>query len=103
MRAAPCLGSAGRGAPHLRRGQRVPPAAVGGVRPARGHQFLQNVWDRCEYYCVIMHARRGGFAKESLAEHAQILKALEAGDPARAAKAMEHHRMRALRRLQQTT
>ena len=66
-------------------------------------QILQNVWDRGEYYCVIMHARRGGFAKESLAEHGQILKALDAGDPARAAKAMEHHRMRAMQRLQQTT
>jgi len=66
-------------------------------------QILQNVWDRGEYYRVIMHARRGGFAKESLAEHEQILKALDAGDPARAAKAMEHHRMRAMQRLQQTT
>jgi DNA-binding GntR family transcriptional regulator len=66
-------------------------------------QILQNVWDRGEYYRVIMHARRGGFAKESLAEHEQILKALDAGDLARAAKAMEHHRMRAMQRLQQTT
>ena len=66
-------------------------------------QILQNVWDRGEYYRVIMHARRGGFAKESLAEHEQILKALDAGDSARAAKAMEHHRMRAMQRLQQTT
>jgi len=66
-------------------------------------QILQNVWDRGEYYRVIMHARRGGFAKESLTEHEQILKALDAGDAARAAKAMEHHRMRAMRRLQQTT
>ena len=32
-------------------------------------QVLQNVWDRGEYYRVIMHARRGGFAAESLAEH----------------------------------
>ncbi len=66
-------------------------------------QILQNVWDRGEYYRVIMHARRGGFAKESPAEHGQILKALDAGDPARAAKAMEHHRMRAMQRLRQTT
>ena len=66
-------------------------------------QILQNVWDRGEYYRVIMHARRGGFAKESLAEHEQILKALDAGDRARAAKAMEHHRMRAMQRLQETT
>jgi DNA-binding GntR family transcriptional regulator len=66
-------------------------------------QILQNAWDRGEYYRVIMHARRGGFAKESLAEHGHILKALDAGDPARAAKAMEQHRMRAMQRLQQTT
>ena len=43
-------------------------------------QVLQNVWDRGEYYRVIMHARRGGFAAESLAEHEEVLKALEAGD-----------------------
>jgi len=66
-------------------------------------QILQEVWDRGESYRVIMHARRGGFAQESLAEHEQILKALDAGDPARAAKAMERHRMRAMQRLQQTT
>ena len=66
-------------------------------------QILTNAWDRGEYYRVIMHARRGGFARESLAEHEQILKALDAGDAARAAKAMEHHRMRAMHRLQQTT
>ncbi len=66
-------------------------------------QILQNVWDRGEYYRVIMHARRGGFAGESLAEHEQILKALDAGDLDRAAKAMEQHRMQAMQRLQQTT
>jgi len=29
-------------------------------------QLLQNLWDRGEYYRIIMHARRGGFARESL-------------------------------------
>ena len=66
-------------------------------------QILQNVWDRGEYYRVIMHARRGGFAAESLAEHEQILKALEGGDAMRAARAIEQHRMRAMERLAETT
>ncbi|MGH7754296.1 MAG: FCD domain-containing protein, partial [Gemmatimonadales bacterium] len=66
-------------------------------------QVLQNVWDRGEYYRVIMHARRGGFAAESLAEHEQILKALEGGDAAGAARAIEQHRMRAMERLAETT
>src|SRR5688572_21703064 len=66
-------------------------------------QVLQNVWDRGEYYRVIMHARRGGFAAESLAEHDEILKALEAGDTARAARAVERHRLRAMERLAETT
>ncbi len=66
-------------------------------------EILGNLWDRGEYYRVIMHARRGGFAKESLAEHEQILRALDAGDLDRAAKALEQHRMRAMQRLQQTT
>jgi DNA-binding GntR family transcriptional regulator len=66
-------------------------------------QILQNIWDRGEYYRVIMHARRGGFAAESLAEHEQILKALEGGDAARAARAIEQHRMRAMERLAETT
>jgi DNA-binding GntR family transcriptional regulator len=66
-------------------------------------QILQNIWDRGEYYRIVMHARRGGFAIESLAEHEQIIKALEAGDVARAARAIEHHRMRAMERLQETT
>ena len=65
-------------------------------------QVLQNVWDRGEYYRVIMHARRGGFAAESIAEHEAILSALEAGDTARAAKAVETHRMRAMARLATT-
>jgi len=64
---------------------------------------LQNVWDRGEYYRVIMHARRGGFAAESIAEHEEILSALEAGDTARAARAVERHRLRAMDRLAQTT
>ena len=66
-------------------------------------QVLQNVWDRGEYYRVIMHARRGGFAAESLAEHEEILRALEAGDTARAARAVERHRLLAMERLAETT
>lgn len=66
-------------------------------------QVLQNVWDRGEYYRVIMHARRGGFAAESLAEHEEILRALEAGDTAGAARAVERHRLRAMERLAETT
>lgn len=66
-------------------------------------QILQNIWDRGEYYRVIMHARRGGFAAQSLAEHEQILKALEAGDAAGAARAIEQHHMRAMERLAETT
>ncbi len=66
-------------------------------------QLLQNIWDRGEYYRVIMHARRGGFASESLAEHEQILKALEGGDVSRAVKAIELHRTRAMQRLAETT
>ena len=66
-------------------------------------QILNNVWDRGEYYRVIMHARRGGFAAESLAEHEEILQALEAGDAARAARAVERHRLRAMARLAETT
>ncbi|HEV8672625.1 MAG TPA: GntR family transcriptional regulator [Methylomirabilota bacterium] len=66
-------------------------------------QVLQNVWDRGEYYRVIMHARRGGFAKESLVEHEEILEALEAQDAARAAKAIERHRLQAMKRLAETT
>jgi DNA-binding GntR family transcriptional regulator len=52
---------------------------------------------------VIMHARRGGFAAESIAEHEDILRALEAGDTARAAQAVERHRLRAMARLAETT
>jgi DNA-binding GntR family transcriptional regulator len=66
-------------------------------------QILQNLFDQGEYYRLIMHARRGGFAKESLAEHEQILKALEANDLRRAAKAIEHHRLQAMQRLGETT
>jgi DNA-binding GntR family transcriptional regulator len=66
-------------------------------------QVLQNVWDRGEYYRVIMHARRGGFAPESLAEHEEILRALEAGELTRAARAVEQHRLRAMARLAETT
>ena len=65
--------------------------------------ILQNVWDRGEYYRVIMHARRGGFAAESIAEHHDILSALEAGDTPRAARAVQRHRLRAMERLAHTT
>jgi DNA-binding GntR family transcriptional regulator len=65
-------------------------------------QILQNLFDRGDYYRVIMHARRGGFAKDSLEEHQEILKALEADDMPRAAKAVEHHRLRSMRRLGET-
>ncbi|MGH7393605.1 MAG: GntR family transcriptional regulator, partial [Candidatus Rokuibacteriota bacterium] len=66
-------------------------------------QILQNVWDRGEYYRYIMHARRGGFAADSLTEHEEILAALEAGDTARAARAVETHRLHAMERLATTT
>jgi DNA-binding GntR family transcriptional regulator len=66
-------------------------------------QILNNIWDRGEYYRVIMHARRGGFAAESITEHEEILKALEAGDGVRAARAVERHRLRAMERLAETT
>jgi DNA-binding GntR family transcriptional regulator len=66
-------------------------------------QVLQNVWDRGEYYRVIMHARRGGFAVESIAEHEEILRALEAGDAGGAAERVEAHRHRAMERLAATS
>jgi DNA-binding GntR family transcriptional regulator len=50
-----------------------------------------------------MHARRGGFAAESLAEHEEILRALEASDWPRATRAVEAHRLRAMERLAETT
>ncbi len=65
-------------------------------------QILQNLFDRGDYYRVIMHARRGGFAKEALEEHEKILKALEADDMTAAAKAVERHRLRSMRRLEET-
>jgi DNA-binding GntR family transcriptional regulator len=66
-------------------------------------QILNNAWDRGEYYRLIMHARRGGFAAESIAEHEAILEALEAGDIERAPRAVETHRLRAMDRLAQTS
>jgi len=66
-------------------------------------QILRTLFDRGEYYRLIMHARRGGFAKESLDEHEAILKALEANDLAGAARAIEHHRLRSMQRLGETT
>ena len=66
-------------------------------------QILRTLFDRGEYYRLIMHARRGGFAKESLDEHEAILKALEANDLPGAAKAIEYHRLRSMQRLGETT
>ena len=66
-------------------------------------QILRNIWDRDEYYRVIVHARRGGFTRESIAEHELILRALEARDYEQAACALEHHRMHAMGRLAHTT
>jgi DNA-binding GntR family transcriptional regulator len=62
-------------------------------------QILQNIWDRGEYYRAMMHARRGGFASESVAEHERIIAALQRGDVDEAARAIEEHRMRAMERL----
>ena len=74
---------------------------LSGLRQVVG--VLQNAWDRGEYYRVIMHARRGGFAAESISEHEEILRALEAGDTARAARIVERHRLQAMARLAETT
>lgn len=63
-------------------------------------QILQNIWDRGEYYRTSMHARRGGFAAESLEEHEQIVKALEKRNFEAAARALERHRRRAMERMQ---
>lgn len=65
--------------------------------------ILQNLWDRGEYYRIIMHARRQGFADESLKEHVRILDALEKRDISTAAKALERHRLHAMQRLEATT
>ena len=64
--------------------------------------ILETLWDRGEYYRLIMHARRGGFATESLAEHERILDALDAGNLNDAAKAIEQHRLFAMKRLEDT-
>jgi len=66
-------------------------------------RILENLWDRGEYYRLLMHARRGGFAGESLGEHELILKALETGDIDRAARAVEYHRLAAMERLERTS
>lgn len=65
-------------------------------------QIIQNLFDRGQYYRVIMHARRGGFARESLREHEAILRALESGNMTAAARALERHRLRSMRRLEET-
>ena len=65
-------------------------------------QILRNLFDRGEYYRIIMHARRGGFAKESIAEHEEILAALAAQDVHKASRAIERHRLRAMHRLEDT-
>lgn len=66
-------------------------------------QFLQNLWDRGEYYRIIMHARRGGFAEESLLEHEEIFRALAKHDLQAATAAIERHRLQAMQRLRETT
>ena len=66
-------------------------------------QLLRNLWDRGEYCRIIMHARRGGSARESLVEHEENLKALEAGDVLRACGAIERHRLQAMQRLANTS
>jgi DNA-binding GntR family transcriptional regulator len=43
---------------------------------------------------------RGGFASESLGEHERIVSAVERGDVAEAARAIEAHRMGAMERLE---
>ena len=65
-------------------------------------QILRNLFDRGEYYRIIMHARRAGFAKESIAEHEDILSALAAHDLRKASRAIERHRLRAMHRLEDT-
>jgi DNA-binding GntR family transcriptional regulator len=65
-------------------------------------QILQNLFDRGDRYRVLMHARRGGFAEEALAEHEAILRALGANDLPRAVQAVERHRLRSMRRLEET-
>jgi DNA-binding GntR family transcriptional regulator len=66
-------------------------------------RILENLWDRGEYYRLLMHARRGGFAGESLSEHEMILKALDSGKLDRAVKAVEYHRLAAMERLERTS
>jgi len=66
-------------------------------------RILENLWDRGEYYRLLMHARRGSFAGESLGEHELILNALETGDVDRAARAVEYHRLAAMERLERTS
>lgn len=72
---------------------------VSGLREVS--QILENLWDRGEYYRAMMHARRGGFAGESISEHEAILGALKEGDLGRAAQALETHRLRAMARLEE--
>ena len=64
--------------------------------------ILETLWDRGEYYRLIMHARRGGFATESLAEHERIIDALDADNLGDAARAIEQHRLFGMKRLEET-
>ena len=64
--------------------------------------ILETLWDRGEYYRLIMHARRGGFATESLAEHERIIDALDADNLSDAARAIEQHRLFGMKRLEET-
>ena len=62
-------------------------------------RILQSLWDRGEYYRIVMHTRRDGFMKESLTEHEELLGALEANNLERAAQISEEHHLESMRRL----
>jgi len=63
-------------------------------------QLLQNLWDHGQHYRLIaVHRGRGGFAKESLDEHEEIIAALERNDIPAAVRAHERHRTEAQKRL----
>ena len=70
------------------------------ARAAQADGYFHRKWRVLRF---VVDARRGGFAGESLGEHELILKALEAGDLDRAAKAIEYHRLAAMERLERTS
>lgn len=65
-------------------------------------QILQNAWDQGEYYRMIVNVRLGGFAKQALEEHEDLLRALEARAFTRAATILERHHLSSLKRLDET-